>query len=74
MQDSALLNKISNVLTRRLLRHFADMAKTDSEEYNNFFAEYGQFFKEGICTHFDHRDDLAKVNRGVAAAGGGSFA
>lgn len=36
-------------------------AKKDPEEYVGFFREYGQFLKEGVCTHFDYRDELAKV-------------
>ena len=37
------------------------MAKKDEEGYTEFFNEFGQFFKEGICTHFDYQGELAKV-------------
>ena len=50
LQDSALIRKLSEVLTARLLKFFNDQAKKDPEKYLAFHQDYGLFFREGIVT------------------------
>jgi HSP90 family molecular chaperone len=50
MQDSALIRRINTVLTKRLLRFFKEQSKNEPEKYFEFFGEFGNFLKEGICT------------------------
>jgi HSP90 family molecular chaperone len=49
-QDSGLISKLKNVLTRRILKHFEDEMRIDEEKYNNWFNEYGQNIKEGVAS------------------------
>jgi len=65
MQDSVLIRKLRKVLTGRLLKLFAETARTDAAAYAKFFAEFGGFLKEGILNDEgrDHRDDIAKLLR-----------
>ncbi|MCC5878033.1 MAG: molecular chaperone HtpG [Candidatus Sumerlaeia bacterium] len=63
MQDSALVRKLSRVITKRFLKFLAEEAGKDEEKYKDFFEKFGRFIKEGITTDFTHRDDLAKLLR-----------
>ncbi|KAK3238280.1 heat shock protein 90-associated, partial [Cymbomonas tetramitiformis] len=48
-QDSALLRRLREVLTTRLLRFLEQEANKDPEKYDEFFTEFGMRIKEGIC-------------------------
>lgn len=63
MQDSALLRKINEVLTKRVLKWLDEEAKTDAEKYDRFFAEHGHCIKEGVANDWSHREALAKLLR-----------
>ena len=63
MQDSALVQKIGTVLTRRFLRFLEENARKDAKAYDEFFQEFGHFLKEGAVTDFDRRADVAKLLR-----------
>ncbi len=63
MQDSALIRKINQVLTKRFLKFLKDMAKDDESRYQEFWKKFGQFIKEGIISGFEHRDALADLIR-----------
>jgi len=63
MQDSALLSKIRDVLTKRFLKFLDEESRNDSEKYARFFKEHGHCLKEGITTDYQHRDALGKLLR-----------
>ncbi|RUS90283.1 hypothetical protein EGW08_001972, partial [Elysia chlorotica] len=65
LQDSALIRKLRQVLTTRILKFFADKAKKDPLTYRKFYDDYGLFFREGIVTtpEQDQREDIAKLLR-----------
>jgi molecular chaperone HtpG len=63
MQDSALLRKINDVLTKRVLKWLDEEAKADPEKYDKFFTEHGHCLKEGVASDWQHRDALAKLLR-----------
>jgi len=65
MQDSALMAKLQSVLTNRVIKFLADKAKSDPEEYDKFFTEFGMAIKEGVCTERsnDHKSKLAPLLR-----------
>jgi len=48
-QDSSLMSKLRNVLTRRVLKLLEDEIKRDKEKYNKWYAEFNQFIKEGLA-------------------------
>ena len=47
-QDSSLISKLRNVLTRRILKLLEDEARKDPEGYNKWHNEFTQFLKEGL--------------------------
>ena len=63
MQDSALLRKINEVLTNRVLKWLDEEAKADPEKYDRFFTEHGHCLKEGVANDYAHREALAKLLR-----------
>ncbi len=63
MQDSALLRKLNDVLTKRFLKFLDEEAKADPEKYDRFFKTHGHCLKEGIATDWTHREALAKLLR-----------
>uniref|UniRef100_K3WJY4 Histidine kinase/HSP90-like ATPase domain-containing protein n=1 Tax=Globisporangium ultimum (strain ATCC 200006 / CBS 805.95 / DAOM BR144) TaxID=431595 RepID=K3WJY4_GLOUD len=63
MQDSRLILKIKDVLTRRIIRFLEQQSTKEPEKFEKFFKEFGQFIKEGICTDFQNKNSLAKLLR-----------
>jgi len=63
MQDSELLRKLNQVLTKRFLRFLNEQSKKQSEVYLEFWKEFGMLIKEGAATDFTYREDLAKLLR-----------
>jgi len=63
MQDSALMRKLNEVLTKRVLKWLEEEAKTDREKYDRFFHEHGHCLKEGVATDWAHREAIAKLLR-----------
>lgn len=63
LQDSGLIKRLNNVLTRRVLKFFEDKAKEDETKYLKFYNEYSQFLKQGICTDMKWKEDLARLLR-----------
>jgi len=63
MQDSALLHKISAVITKRFLKHLESLARKDAERYHRFWSEFGFFLKEGAASDFTYREQLCSLLR-----------
>jgi TNF receptor-associated protein 1 len=63
MQDSALLRKINEVLTKRALKWLDEEAQADTAKYAKFFAQHGHCLKEGVATDWSHREAIAKLLR-----------
>ena len=63
MQDSELLRKLNQVLTKRFLRFLNEQSNKQEETYLEFWNEFGPLIKEGVATDFTYKDDLAKLLR-----------
>ena len=63
MQDSALIQKLNRVLTKRFIKHLEDLAIKKPEDYKTFWQNFSFFIKEGVTTDFAHREQLAKLLR-----------
>lgn len=63
MQDSALLRKLNEVLTKRVLKWLDEEAKADAEKFDKFFKEHGHCLKEGVASDWTHREAIAKLLR-----------
>jgi len=71
MQDSALMQKLSHVLSKRAVKFLQEQAKRDEKAYLDFYGEFGQFIKEGVYTDFSNKAEVAKLLRFESSTGGG---
>ncbi|MDP0499265.1 MAG: molecular chaperone HtpG [Verrucomicrobiota bacterium JB022] len=63
MQDSALVQKLSKVITNRFIKFLGEEADKRPEAYAEFYDTFGNFIKEGVSNDFTHKDKLAKLLR-----------
>jgi molecular chaperone HtpG len=63
MQDSALVRKLGEVVTKRLLKFLDKEAQEDAKKYQEFYGKFSRFFKEGVATDFANREAIAKLLR-----------
>ncbi|MGB7293452.1 MAG: molecular chaperone HtpG [Thermodesulfobacteriota bacterium] len=63
MQDSGLVQKINDVITKRFLKYLEEEAKERKEKYEQFYNTFGLFLKEGIATDMTYREQLSKLLR-----------
>jgi molecular chaperone HtpG len=63
LQDNALVTKINKVVTSRFLKHLGEVAKSEPEQYTEFWKTFGIFLKEGATSDFTHRDNISKLLR-----------
>ena len=65
-QDSALISKLRNVITRRILKFLEDEMKRDPVKFDNWFNEFQQFLKEGLMMDTENKDQLLRLMRYTA--------
>ena len=65
LQDSALIKKLSSVISSKLTRFFQDQMKKDYVKYEKFFKDFGIFIREGVVSAEtqEEREDIAKLLR-----------
>ncbi|MBA4138787.1 MAG: molecular chaperone HtpG, partial [Opitutus sp.] len=63
MQDKALLDKLSKVITKRFLKLLEEESAQRADAYQEFYAQFGVFLKEGAALDFTHKDQLVKLLR-----------
>ncbi|KAJ2965064.1 hypothetical protein NQZ79_g14 [Umbelopsis isabellina] len=62
LQDN-ILSRLRNVMTSRVIKWLESESKRDTQRYNDFFLDFGQFIKEGVCTDAMHKKEIAKLLR-----------
>ncbi|EGG14777.1 heat shock protein Hsp90 family protein [Cavenderia fasciculata] len=63
LQDNGLIQRISQVLVKRILKTLDDESKRDPAKFNVFMNEFAGFFKEGLITDFKWKDDISRLLR-----------
>ena len=65
LQDQALVSKLKQTITGRVIKWFQDKAKRRPEEYNQFFKDYKMFMAQGVMEQDNpqQRDQLSKLLR-----------
>ncbi|MDP0490836.1 MAG: molecular chaperone HtpG [Verrucomicrobiota bacterium JB023] len=63
MQDSALVKKLGDVMTKRFLKFLEKEAKADEEKYAEFYKRFSRFLKEGVVQSYEHQESLASLLR-----------
>ena len=62
-QDSNLISKLKNVITRRILKMIEDESKRDTESYERWYRDFQNFLKEGVVTDSDNKEQLLRLMR-----------
>lgn len=63
VQNTRVIEKLKNLLTKRVVRALENLDKDDSEKYAQFWREFGPFLKEGIASDFTAKDSLINLLR-----------
>ena len=63
MQDSGMIRKLSQVLTKRFLKMLGEKARKVPDEYADFYKNFHRFLKEGVVSDPTHRETLADLLR-----------
>ena len=63
MQDSALVQKLNKMITKRYLKFLEKEAKDNPESYLDFYKKFSRFLKEGIATSYEHQEQLGSLLR-----------
>lgn len=61
LQDNPLLTKIRGALTKRVLGALEEMKKENTEQYREFFKQFGVSLKEGVNHDFANKDRIADL-------------
>jgi TNF receptor-associated protein 1 len=63
MQDSSLVKKLNDVITKRFLKFLEEQSNDDAAKYETFYKQFGRYLKEGIAMDYTHREKLGKLLR-----------
>ena len=63
VQKNALIEKIKNSLTLRVLKELEFLADQNVEKYGKFWEQYGTLIKEGISADFKNKNRLMELLR-----------
>jgi molecular chaperone HtpG len=61
LQDDAIIRKIKNAVTSKILSSLQDMKDKKAEEYLTFYNTFGRILKEGIHTDYSNADRIKKL-------------
>ena len=67
LQQNRMVNKIREILTRKLLDQFLDLAEKDPDEYKVFWNTFNRFLKEGY-NDFANREKIQELFRFASSA------
>ena len=70
LQQNPDLTAMRGALTRRVLDMLAKLAADQPDDYQKFWDDFGQVFKEGVVEDTGNRDKLAKLLRFVTTHDG----
>mmetsp|Transcript_29395 Transcript_29395/g.44424 ORF Transcript_29395/g.44424 Transcript_29395/m.44424 type:complete len:134 (+) Transcript_29395:1041-1442(+) len=62
-QDSALIGRLRNVVTRRVLKFIEDEMKKNPEGYDIWFKDFHIFLKEGVMSDTENQEQLLRLMR-----------
>lgn len=57
------MQKLRNVITRRVLKMIEDEARKDPEKYNKWFNDFQNYIKEGLTVDHENSEPLFKLLR-----------
>ena len=61
LQSNAVMTKIKNASVKKVLSELSKMSKKDKENYDKFYAEFGNVLKEGLYNDFANREKILEL-------------
>ncbi len=58
LQNNAVINKISNAITKRVLKEILELKKKKPDEFKDFWRNFGPVIKEGLYEFNDFHDQI----------------
>jgi len=58
LQNNAVINKISNAITKRVLKEIQELKKKKPDEFKDFWKNFGPVVKEGLYEFNDFHDQI----------------
>ncbi len=58
LQNNAVINKISNAITKRVLKEILELQKNKPDEFKDFWKNFGPVVKEGLYEFNDFHDQI----------------
>ncbi len=58
LQNNAVINKISNAITKRILKEILELKKKKPDEFKDFWKNFGPVVKEGLYEFNDFHDQI----------------
>jgi len=71
LQENELSGKIRSAVIRRSLDLIGKIAKSDSDQYDKFWTQFGAVIKEGVVEDFANRDRITPLLRFASTQGDG---
>lgn len=62
-QNSPVMAKIRDILTKRVLGFLEDWAKNEKGKYEKFYKNFGPIFKSGVNSDFANKEKLVELMR-----------
>ncbi len=63
MQDSALVQKLNRVISKRFLKFLDELSRKDAPAYEKIYQQFNHYLKEGAVADFEHREALTTLLR-----------
>jgi len=63
LQNNKQMDSIRSGVVKKILSALENMAKNEPEQYEKFWSQFGQVFKEGIADDYSNRERIAKLLR-----------
>jgi molecular chaperone HtpG len=63
MQNSALMQKLNRVITKRFLKFLDELSHKDAAAFEKVYHAFNHYLKEGIAADYEHRAALAGLLR-----------
>ena len=57
------MRKLGQIVTKRVLKFLDEKAKKEPKKYNAWFSNLGFFLKEGVCSEYAYKQELAELLR-----------
>eukprot|EP00123_Amoebidium_parasiticum_P006975 comp17791_c0_seq1/m.17845 comp17791_c0_seq1/g.17845 ORF comp17791_c0_seq1/g.17845 comp17791_c0_seq1/m.17845 type:complete len:704 (-) comp17791_c0_seq1:384-2495(-) len=63
LQDSSLIKRMNDIFSQKIIKFLESQMKKDGKKYDEFYADFGNFIREGVCTDDRNRQTIAKLLR-----------